>query len=103
MPKILLSLIFTVLVSVAAYATPPSVVVIQTTGLNDHITVTRGAGKTEVVKPTSALDPNKHARIEQFQALLAGLYAEGYTIQSTTVANMAAPGSYVTTYVLVKP
>ncbi|MDB5268567.1 MAG: hypothetical protein JWP58_1607 [Hymenobacter sp.] len=102
MRTFLLSAVFTAMISLTAFATPPSVVVVRS---DEHtIVITRGAGKTEIIKAKSVLDPNKNADLEQFQRVLAGLYEEGYTIQSATVTTAGLVGGNNTvTYILAKP
>ncbi|WP_426058599.1 hypothetical protein [Hymenobacter sp. B1770] len=103
MMKLLLSIVFMVMVSVAAWAGPPSLVLVQYRAFPHHIKLTRGAGKTEVIKPSSAAGNNKNAEFEQLHAVLTGLYREGYALQSTSVLGSADRATEVATYVLVKP
>ncbi|ALW84192.1 hypothetical protein AUC43_03220 [Hymenobacter sedentarius] len=50
-----------------------------------ELTATRGAGRTELIKPVSALDKNKNANVEQLHVLFTRLYEEGYTLQNSAI------------------
>ncbi|MCC3154186.1 hypothetical protein Q3A66_04760 [Hymenobacter sp. BT770] len=103
MLKLLMSVVFTVMISLTAFATPPSVVLVQFRGYQQDITVTRGAQQTERIKAPSVLDKNKNASVEQLHALFAKLYQEGYTLQNSSVTGSADARAELVTYVFVKP
>ncbi|GAB3297487.1 hypothetical protein ACFQT0_02215 [Hymenobacter humi] len=103
MLKLLLSVVFTVMVSLAALGSPPSVVLVQYRGYQEDITVTRGAQQTERIKPPTALGKNKNAKVEQLHALFTKLYEEGYTLQNSSMFKSANTSEELVTYVFVKP
>ena len=103
MLKCVLSVVFTVLVSLAALGSPPTLVLVQYRGYRSDITVTRGAQQTEIIKAPSAMDKNKNAKVEQLHALFTKLYEEGYTLQNTSLIGSADVREELVTYVFVKP
>ena len=100
MRTFLLSAVFTAMVSLTAFGTPPSVVLVRFHHLERLITVTRGAGKTETVPTLRPLPKNYAANAEQLQILFTKLYEEGYSLQSTSASSVNV--SEVVTYVFVK-
>ena len=73
MRTLLLSAVFAAMVSLTAFGTPPSVVLVQFHYFEHLITVTRGAGKTESMQTLSPTSKNHVANAEQLQALFAKL------------------------------
>ncbi|MBF9221647.1 hypothetical protein [Hymenobacter ruricola] len=99
----LLSAVFAVMLSLPAFATPPSVVLVQFHYFERTITVTRGAGKTETIPTLSPASKNNVANAEQLQALFAKLYEEGYALQATAASGAGNTSVEVVSYVFVKP
>jgi hypothetical protein len=103
MRTFLLSAVFAVMVSLSAFATPPSVVLVQFHGYERLITITRGAGKTESIQTLAPAPKNYAANAEQLQALFAKLYEEGYVMQATATSGAGNTVHEVVSYVFVKP
>ncbi|HEX8504924.1 MAG TPA: hypothetical protein VF630_06120 [Hymenobacter sp.] len=99
-----LSAVFTVLFSLTAFATPPSVVLVQYHLLNNLLTVTRGVGKTQTIELKN-LDVRKNfaPNAEQLHTLFSGLYAEGYELRNSSEIGSPARNTQIVTYVFVKP
>ena len=102
MRTLLLSAVFTALVSLTAFAAPPSLVLVQYHVWDDLLTVTRGAGETKTI-PLRTLNSRKSRvpNAEQLHALFAGLYAEGYELKNSTKYSNSS--TETVTYIFVKP
>ncbi|MCC3154173.1 hypothetical protein Q3A66_04825 [Hymenobacter sp. BT770] len=103
MRTFLLSAVFTAMVSLTAFASPPSVVLVQFHYFEHVITVTRGAGKTENIQTLANSPKNYAANAEQLQTLFAKLYEEGYALQSTATSSAGNSSTEIVSYVYVKP
>ena len=104
MRTFLLSAAFTVMLSLSAFAAPPSLVLVQFHGRNNTITITRGPGKTEIIEvPEPHVVKNYAASAEKLHAVFTSLYAEGYEIKNSTVNDISGSAPFETvTYVFVK-
>ena len=99
MARFVLTAFFVALFSVAAFAGPPSLVIVERhTGA---IIITRGVGQTETVGALRGVDnpKNYQANVEQLHTIFSKLYAEGYTLQNSS--SISAPP--IATYTFVKP
>ena len=103
MRTFLLSAVFTVLVYLSAFATPPSVVLVQSHKYDRNITITRGEGKTETFPTLAPSAKNYQVNAERLHTILAGLYAEGYVLQSTYVTESVNIMLETVNYIFVKP
>ena len=105
MRALLLSAVFTAMVSLTAFGDPPGVVLVQFHSRNNALTVTRGPGKTETLDvPEPRVPKNYGKSAEKLLAVFAGLYAEGYELKNSTVSDAGSPSAFETvTYVFVKP
>ncbi|MFD2718986.1 hypothetical protein ACFST9_09685 [Hymenobacter monticola] len=103
MRTFLLSAVFTVVVSLTAFAAPPSVVLVEYHRFDASITVTRGAGKTETIELLKDTPKNSQANAERFHAVLTSLYGEGFALQSTAVSESASSQYEKVSYIFVKP
>jgi len=92
------------MVSFTAFATPPSIVLVQYHVINNLLTVTRGVGKTQTIE-LGALDARKkfQSNAEQLYTLFNGLYAEGYELRNSSEIGSVAGNTQTVTYVFVKP
>ena len=104
MRTFLLSAVFTAMVSPAAVAAPPSVVLVQYHIVSNQLTVTRGIGKTQTIE-LGALDARKkfQSNAEQLHALFSQLYAEGYELRNSSELGSVVANTQTVTYVFVKP
>lgn len=102
MRKFLMSAVFTV-VSLVAFANPPSVVLVQCHWSSRVITVTRGPGKTESMPTLPAVEKNYATNAEQLQQLFAKLYEEGYSLQNSSITAAGIPSIETVSCVFVKP
>jgi hypothetical protein len=104
MRTFLLSAVFTAIISFAAVAAPPSVVLVQYHIVSNQLTVTRGIGKTQTIE-LGDLDARKKipTNAEQFYILFSGLYAEGYELRNSSEIGSPANNTQTVTYVFVKP
>lgn len=105
MRTLLLSAVLTAILSYTAFATPPSLVLVQFHERNNTITISRGPGKTETIKVDEPRVPKNYAGYsEKLLALFTSLYAEGYEIKNSSVNTVTGTGGEETvTYVFVKP
>lgn len=104
MRTFLLSAVFAVLFSLNAFATPPSVVLVQYHLINNLLTVTRGVGKTQTIE-LKDLDVRKNfaSNAEQLHTLFSALYAEGYELRNSSEIGSTSNNTQTVTYVFVKP
>jgi hypothetical protein len=100
----LLSAVFAAMVSFAAFAGPPSVVLVQYHVMFNQLTVTRGVGKSQTIQ-LGSLEARKHfqSNAEQLHTLFNGLYAEGYELRNSSELGSVAASTQTVTYVFVKP
>jgi hypothetical protein len=104
MRTLFLSAVFTILLTQLAAGAPPSLVLVQYHYVTNSLTVTRGLGQTQTIE-LAPLDVKKRFQdnAEQFHALFAGLYGEGYTLQNSSEIGSPTSGTLTVNYVFVKP
>jgi hypothetical protein len=105
MRTFLLGILFTVITSLAAFGTPPSVVLVQMHSRTNAITITRGPRNTRTIDIADpAAVKSYDANAEKLLAVFSELYADGYELKNSTVSNITPSGGAETvTYVFVKP
>jgi hypothetical protein len=105
MRTFLLSAIFAVIVSLSAFAAPPSLALVQFHKRNNTITISRGTGQTETIQVDEPVVPKNYAAYsEKLLVIFTNLYAEGYELKNSTVNNISDNSLFETvTYVFVKP
>lgn len=103
MRKFLLSAVFTVLFSFAAWAVPPSVVLVQYHVTLNLVTITHGVGQTQT-KQLGPLDARKKFKdnAEELQTLFSALYADGYELRNSSELGSVAAGTQTVMYVFVR-
>ncbi|MBH8558573.1 hypothetical protein [Hymenobacter negativus] len=104
MRTLMLSAVFTLMLSQMAVAAPPSLVLVQYHYITNSLTVTRGLGQTQTIE-LAPLDVKKkfQANAEGLYTLFAGLYGEGYTLQNSSEIGSSSSGTLTVNYVFVKP
>lgn len=101
MARFVLTAVFVAFLSLAAFAGPPSLIIVERH--QDAIIITRGVGQTEKLEARGTLHAkNYQANAEQLHAVFSKLYAEGYTLQNSSSISFLGPFS-TTTYTFVKP
>ncbi|MDQ2771844.1 MAG: hypothetical protein M3Y54_15250 [Bacteroidota bacterium] len=104
MRKLLLSVVFTVLLSLTALGSPPSLVLVQFHGRTNTITISWGPGQTETLKVDEPRVPKNYAAYaEKLLAIFTSLYTEGYELKNSSVNDIHSGISETVTYVFVKP
>lgn len=104
MRTLLLSAVFTLLMSSMAVGAPPTLVLVQYHYVTNSLTVTRGPAQTQTIE-LAPLDVKKkfQANAEQLLSVFTGLYGEGYTLQNSSEIGSASSGTLTVNYVFVKP
>ena len=104
MRTFLLSAVFAAMVSFSAFATPPSLALVQFHARNNTITISRGPGQTETKQVEEPLVPKNYAVYsEKLLAIFTSLYAEGYELKNSTVSSGGSTNFETVTYIFVKP
>jgi hypothetical protein len=102
MRTFLLSALLTVMVSLAALAEPPRVVVVQYHVTFNQITITRGVGQTRTKQLGPLNARNKFQdNAEELQSIFNTLYLDGYELRSSSEVGSVAAGTQTVTYVFV--